>query len=76
MISKTPYSATISLKSSFVKHFSETQSEPRVDNFVTQEIDSKEIKTLKHETSKLRARIAALENVVDEQKVVIEEKFK
>jgi hypothetical protein len=60
LINKTPFSATISLKSSFVKHYSEDHSEPKI-----------EIDPVNSEQS---LKIIALENVVEQQKIAIEEK--
>ena len=65
LINKTPFSATISWKSSFVKHYSEAHSESKV------EIDPDKTKYLKSEQS---LKIIALEDVVEQQKRVIEEK--
>ena len=65
LINKTPFSATISLKSSFVKHYSEAHSESKV------EICPDKTKYLKSEQS---LKIIALEDVVEQQTRAIEEK--
>ena len=60
LINKTPFSATISLKSSFVKHYSEAHSEPKVEIYPV--------------NSEQSLNIIALEDIVEQQKRAIDEK--
>ena len=68
---RTPFSASISLKSSFIKFFDyESTTEP-------QETALERVKTLELETSEQKARIDELYSIIEQQKVVnIEEREK
>ena len=75
-IYKTPFSATISLRSSFVKYFSDSQCAHEVKNINRKEIKTEESSILKNENIELKAQIERLDNIVKEQKLVIAEKSK
>ena len=78
MITKrTPFSASVSLKSSFVKYFSDEAEvqhvEVKSEEVSRQETASEHLVNIECVTSEQRDRIIVLENIIDEQKVVIEE---
>ena len=75
-IYKTPFSATISLKSSFVKYFSDSQCAHEVKNINRKEIRTEESSIMKNENIELKAQIERLDSIVQEQKLVIAEKSK
>ena len=71
---RTPFSASVSLKSSFVKHFSqEVFSEIQNMQTSAQGTISEREKHLECETKEQRHQIAELESLLEEQKVVIVE---
>ena len=75
-IYKTPFSAIISLKSSFVKYYSDSQSEHEVKNINRKESNSESTRMLNNANIEMKAQIKELENIVEEQKLMIEEKTK
>ena len=58
---KTPFSATISLKSSFMKYCSENQHEEQ-NSCRCDKITTEEIKVLTSESIEMKAKIKTLEN--------------
>ena len=71
---RTPFSASVCLKSSFVKHFSEeVYSEIKNMQTSAQEAISEREKYLEYETKEQKCIIADLESIIEEQKVVIVE---
>ena len=75
-IYKTPFSTTILLKISFVKYYSESQSEHEVKNINRKESNREEMRMLKNENIEMKAQIKELQNMVEEQKLVIAENSK
>ena len=71
---RTPFSASVCFKSSFVKHFSEeVYSDIKNMQTSAQETISEREKHLECETKDQRSKIAELESIIEEQKVVIVE---
>ena len=64
---RTPFSASISLKSSFIQFFDHKSTNE------THETGSEQLKNLELETSEQKARIYELDRIVEQQKEVIEE---
>ena len=76
-IYKTPFTATILLKSSFVKYFSDnSQSDHEAKNINRKDIITEETRILKNENIEMKAQLKELEIIVEEQKIVIAEKTK
>ena len=74
-VSKTPFSANISLKSSFAKHLNEklVQIKPKTETSkllsVSQQHDKTEFQTLEIDNLQLKNQVDSLENVVAYQKL-------
>ena len=66
---RTPFSASLSLKSSFVNFFSSEETSKSKSE--TQETASEHVKSLELETSEQKARIDELERIIEQQKVMI-----
>ena len=72
---RTPFSASVSLKSSFINFFCEEENSKSKSE--TQETASGCVKSLEIETSEQKAKIDELERIIEQQKVmIIEERVK
>ena len=81
LVYKTPFSANISLKSSFSKHFSRNDSFQSESNSSSTCVDQPTkcegnvVKALKLENLQLKAQVESLEKIVTDQKDIINEQF-
>ena len=77
-ITKTPFSATISLKSSFIKRFNSSviNQEEVKQKASVDDVDDNIINDLKSENKKMKTELKNLEETVTNQKLALDEQFK